>query len=287
MLVVFAADEDKGVARRRHLFHDHDCWNRFLEGFDFPGQAGIFPAYFSLFLGSEILPITFPQFGPLCRGRGGHPHDLPDLFRDREDLGLVGPQYSRVDAQLVDQSVEARFAAAAGADPQWRIVLEGLIQLVEQHFRLNRFAAGIDHDASRFAGAIVGHDYVIPAVDFQGLLAFNSKRVVEPALGQMDLQFALHQVDAVAVGLGLFRHAREDGAVLLAREDPEREGERIEEAEIANVAGIGKTRAVQVDGLTHPARLVRRRPVMESNLLVVCAVEFQMQDLLDSSAQSK
>src|SRR5262245_36795936 len=108
----------------------------------------------------------------------------------------------------------------------------------------------------------------MPAVHRQRLPGLDAKSVVQPALGQVDLQLAVDEVDAVTIRSWFFWHSRQDGPVRASRLDPEREREAVVEPEVADVAGVGEALAVEVECPADAA--VRECPGAVADSQTVC-----------------
>jgi hypothetical protein len=94
----------------------------------------------------------------------------------------------------------------------------------------------------------------MPATGRERDLSRHTHRVVEPALGEVGLQPAVHDVQSVTL---IFRHihpARDDGAAVVVRQiEPGAQGELVEETEVSQVARVDKALAVELGGLTENA----------------------------------
>src|SRR6185437_9712407 len=109
-------------------------------------------------------------------------------------------------------------------------------------------------DASRQASAVVAHGDMRPFLKWNRRFGFDAQGIVEPALGQMNLDSTLDETHGVAVGLFRFRHPRDDRAVQLARIDPGGQGELVVEPEMAGIFIFDDSLAVEAHRLTDAAR---------------------------------
>ena len=79
--------------------------------------------------------------------------------------------------------MEAVLRSAAGADAQRVLHLEVLVQHVQIDFELLRDAVDVDLDPIRQPRAIVGQSDMAPAVQWNCVHGFQSRAIVQPALG--------------------------------------------------------------------------------------------------------
>src|SRR5437899_2421581 len=87
---------------------------------------------------------------------------------------------------------------------------------------------------------------MMPTVRFQRGLRLHAQRVVEPALGQVDLDFSVRQLQAVAFALGRLDHARQDRAALvMLRINPRAGAELVVKTEGGGLIGVEESLAVK------------------------------------------
>src|SRR5437879_2074917 len=103
---------------------------------------------------------------------------------------------------------------------------------------------------------------MVPAVQFNGMLCFETHPEVRPAHGEVEAKLAPAKIQPVALPLRDILYARHDRAVACRWINPGRKAEGIEIIEICNFPGIYKTPAVKAGGL---ARLARHKAERDSS----------------------
>jgi len=93
-----------------------------------------------------------------------------------------------------------------------------------------------------------------PAVRLQSLFRLDAQRVIEPALGQRQLDLAPFEPQRVAVAARRLVDTRHNRSVLAARQHPGGQRELVVEAKPAHVTGVEIALAVEIERLAEASR---------------------------------
>ena len=198
------------------------------------------------------------QFGGLRGGalRSGDGGDLRRGFAGGEGGAFFGRQRFLVDANVFDGALEAQASGGADAEGDFLGVnFEGFVVLIEEDFCFLRDAVDVEVSAGGFAFAVVGGGDVVPFIQWTDLTVSNAEGEIGPAKDDVKAEFAVDEVERVALAFHVVFGLGEDAAGGGFGFDPGGEGERFHVAEVGDgfverdgrVGGLpgGKLRVVE------------------------------------------
>ena len=262
-LVVGAARQHVGLARSRTILHDHHGRKTVDQPVPLLAQIQHIPVR-GLYLFRRILfEETRAQLRRLGRSAPGgrHLHEAAYRLRHSQHRHLFRAQRAAIHAHLGHLAAEAVFRSQTAADPQRLFRVERLVHVVQIGFGPQRPAIQVKAHSAGQPRAIIGEAHVRPTVQRHGLFTLHAHSVVQPALHQARAQMSVLEYEAEAFSLGFIVRAADDRTGADGRIDPCREGERIVESEVADVAHIHIALAIELANRAHRTGAVLRCPL--------------------------
>ena len=242
-LVVLAAEQHAGGGHRVHLLLLHVGHGAAgADGVALGLESGEFLA------GQDIARVASGEIeliegirlgGRTSLGRKGEEHADRRILGERTDF--IGLQLASVDADILDLAIDEVLVLAALADADGDGGSDGIGQLVDLDAGLGRAAVDEDLEAGGFAGAVVGHEDMLPFARLERVLRGDDlEGILRPRMDQVDGVVAIVGEEVPAAEVGGLIHAGDDGLIgaTAGNSDPGAVAEGLVALEVGDVAEV-------------------------------------------------